>query len=256
MISTNNTKIAFFDFAGREGCQLTVLDALQTHLDLLEAVEIVQFREAMSEQGEDYKIAFIEGSCTRPSDEARLQAIREKAQIVVALGTCAHLGGVNAIRNTQSLESVRHYVYGSKANIYDTCSVQPIGDVIPIDAFIPGCPIDQEEFLRSVRALLRGLRPDIPDYPVCVECKLRENGCLLARGKTCLGPIIRAGCGALCPTYGSGCEGCRGVIPNPNIESFRELLIENGLNPSDILTKLGLFNTYYIIEREVGGDDR
>jgi sulfhydrogenase subunit delta len=255
-MSTNTTKIAFFDFAGCEGCQLTVLDALQTNLDLLEAVEIVQFREAMSEQGEDYKIAFIEGSCTRPSDETRLKAIREKAQIVVALGTCACIGGVNAVRNSQPPESVRRYVYGEKADIFDTCSVQPIGDVIPIDAYIPGCPIDGPEFLRSVKALLRGLPPDIPDYPVCVECKLRENDCLFLRGEICLGPITRAGCGALCPTYGSACVGCRGLILNPNIERLREVLIENGLRLSGVLAKLGLFNTNYIMESEVGGDDR
>ncbi len=46
---------------------------LQTHPELLQVVEIVQFREAMSERGEDYQVAFIEGSCTRQSDEPRLQ---------------------------------------------------------------------------------------------------------------------------------------------------------------------------------------
>jgi len=99
--ATNNgkPKVAFFDFACCEGCQLTVIDALQTHLDLLDAVEIVQFREAMTEKGEDYQIAFIEGSCTRASDEARLKRIREQADIVVALGACAHLGGINALKN-------------------------------------------------------------------------------------------------------------------------------------------------------------
>ena len=49
-------KVAFFDFTSCEGCQLTVVDSLQTHLDLLEAVEIVQFREAVSERGEDYAV--------------------------------------------------------------------------------------------------------------------------------------------------------------------------------------------------------
>lgn len=50
-------KVAFFDFASCEGCQLTIVDALQTHLSLLDMVEIVQFREAMTEKGEDYLIA-------------------------------------------------------------------------------------------------------------------------------------------------------------------------------------------------------
>ena len=111
--TTNNgkPKVAFFDFACCEGCQHTVVDSLQRSLDLLAAVEIVQFREAMTEKGEDYQIAFIEGSCTRKSDEARLEEIRAQADIVVALGACAHLGGVNSLKNLHPLQDVRQWVY-------------------------------------------------------------------------------------------------------------------------------------------------
>ncbi|MDQ1300392.1 MAG: sulfhydrogenase subunit delta [Chloroflexota bacterium] len=113
-------KVAFFDFTSCEGCQLTVVDSLQTHVDLLDAVEIVQFREAMTEKGEDYLVAFVEGSISRESDEARLKQIRERAAVLVALGACAHLGGVNAIRNAMPLQDVREYVYGDKADWYET----------------------------------------------------------------------------------------------------------------------------------------
>ena len=98
MAQNGKPKVAFFDFACCEGCQLTVVDSLQTHLELLDAVEIVQFREAMTEKGQDYQIAFIEGSCTREEDEERLKEIREQAAIVVALGACAHTAGVNALK--------------------------------------------------------------------------------------------------------------------------------------------------------------
>src|SRR5574341_562707 len=169
-------KVAFFDFTSCEGCQLTVVDALQDHPDLLEAVEIVQFREAMTDaqRGEDYLIAFVEGACTRQSDEARLKAIRERAAIVVALGACAHLGGVNALKYLQALDEARRYVYGDQAEWYDTYDVRPVEAGIPVDYFIPGCPIDREEFVACVKALLLGKKLPIPDYPVCVECKLRD----------------------------------------------------------------------------------
>ncbi len=71
-------------------------------------------------------------------------------------------------------------------------------------------PSTASEFLAVVKALLQGREPKIPDYPMCVECKLKENVCMYDKGKTCLGPIARAGCDAICPTYGDGCEGCRG----------------------------------------------
>lgn len=246
-------KVAFFEFTSCEGCQLTVVDSLQTYPELLAAVDIVQFREAMSEKGEDYQIAFIEGSCTRPSDEAKIKQIREQADIVVALGTCAHLGGINAIRNRAPLQDVREYVYGDKAEWFDTYPARAIGDVIEIDAVIPGCPIDRHEFIRAVTHMLQGSLPVIPDQPLCIECKLKENVCVYKRGKVCLGPITLAGCDAICPTYGDGCEGCRGLISTPNVAAMREVMAEHGISQEDIDAKLSMFLTNQISEIEKVG---
>jgi coenzyme F420-reducing hydrogenase gamma subunit len=243
-------RVAFFDFASCEGCQLTVVDALQTHVDLLGAVDIVQFREAMSEHSDDYQIAFIEGSCTRARDEERLKGIRERAQLVVALGACAHIGGVNAGRLGQSVEAVSGYVYGADAASIDSGPVRPIGDVIQVDAVVPGCPINGEEFVRSVKMLLQGRLPTLPDYPVCAECKLRENPCVYSLGGTCLGPVTRAGCGALCPTYRTGCEGCRGLAPGANLPSLREVLAEHGLDERAADDSLRLFLSAELTGRE------
>ncbi|MBN1311831.1 MAG: NADH:ubiquinone oxidoreductase [Anaerolineae bacterium] len=243
-------KIAFFDFTSCEGCQLTVIDALQTNIELLDVVEIVQFREAMSEKGEDYQIAFVEGSCTRPSDETRLKKIREQAAMVVALGACAHLGGVNAIRNRQELDDVRQYVYGDKAEWFETYPARPISAVIPVEAAIPGCPIDRDEFVMVVKQLLQGRSPVIPDQPLCVECKLKGNVCVYLRGKTCLGPITLGGCDAICPTYGDGCEGCRGLISKPNIESLKNALEEHGLSFEEAQAKMTMFLNYQMMELE------
>ncbi len=249
MSANAKPKIAFFDFTSCEGCQLTVVDSLQDHPELLSVVEIVQFREAMTEKGEDYQIAFVEGSCTRESDEARLKKIREQAAIVVALGTCADLGGVNALKYLHPLDEVRRYVYGDKAEWYETYDARPISAVIPVDFAIPGCPIDRNEFVNCVKALLLGKKPPIPDYPLCVECKLKENVCLYTKGEVCLGPVTRAGCNAICPTYGQSCEACRGYISNPNDTSMRDLLAKHGLTVEDILTRYTMFTTYQVREK-------
>ena len=273
--SQGRPKIAFFDFTGCEGCQLTVIDSLQTHPELLDAVDIVQFREAMTDapRGEDYQIAFVEGSCARKSDEDRLTHIRQQAEIVVALGACAHLGGINAIRNRRPLDEVCDYVYGEMGDWHATQSerdggarsprpwlsgrlvqadaqARPIEAVIQVDAVLPGCPIDREEFVRVVKELIQGRRPRLPDYPVCVECKLRENVCLFHRGQVCLGPVARAGCGAICPTCGTSCEGCRGLISNPNMDAMHSVLDEAGLTTEDIVTRFTLFGTYQLARRE------
>ncbi len=251
MSNSNKPTVAFFDFTSCEGCQLTVIDLLQSQPELLDVVQIVEFREAMSEKYDAYDIAFIEGSCTRPSDEARLQDIRQRANIVVALGACAHLGGVNAIRNGLNLDEVREYVYGSKADWFETYEPRAISAVIQVDGVVPGCPIDGLEFQKIVTALLQGRAVKTPDYPVCIECKLDENICLYQLGKVCLGPITSAGCKAICPSYGLECEGCRGLIPSPKINMLREVMTEHGLSTSEIDLKLSLFLNNQIFESTV-----
>ena len=249
-MTNNKPTIAFFDFTSCEGCQLTVVDTLQTYPELLDVVEIVEFREAMSEKSDAYDVAFIEGSCTRSSDEARLQDIRERAGLVIALGACAHLGGVNAIRNRQNLGDVREYVYGDKKDWFDTYEPRAIEKVIQVDGTIPGCPIDGQEFIRVVKGLLQGRVLKPPDYPVCMECKLNGTICLYQRGQVCLGPVIRAGCNAVCTAYSSSCIGCRGLIPVPNIHGMRQVMAEHGIPESEIDSRLGLFLTNELDELE------
>ena len=246
-------KVAFFDFTSCEGCQLTVIDALQTHLGLLDLIEIVEFREAMSERSGDYQVAFIEGSCTRASDEERLHNIRKQAALVVALGACAHLGGVNAMKNRWPVEDVQTYVYGENGKeYYESYEARPISAVIDVDVAVPGCPIDRTEFVHIVQQVLLGCNPKLPDYSLCVECKLSENACLNKLGKPCLGPITRAGCHALCTTYGDGCEGCRGFAPEANLDYMRQILEEQQMSSEAIDAKFTMFNAYAL--QQMGSD--
>ena len=70
-------RVAFFDFTCCEGCQLDVLNIEGEDLvRLLEAVDIVEFREVKSGAADEYDIAFVERSISRESEIPRLKAIR------------------------------------------------------------------------------------------------------------------------------------------------------------------------------------
>lgn len=237
-------KIAFFDFASCEGCQLQVINLESEIVDLLGLVDIVQFREAMAEKSDDYTIAFVEGSITREKDIPRLKKIRDQASILVALGACACIGGVNCLKNFQPLEEVKKYVYGDKAEWYETFAARPIDAVVPVDYYIHGCPIHKEEFLKVVKALLLGKKPEIPTYPICVECKRAGNVCVFELGMTCLGPVTRAGCGAWCPSHQDNCQGCRGLVPDPNTNAEKEVLQKYGLTVEQALGQFRIFLGY------------
>jgi coenzyme F420-reducing hydrogenase gamma subunit len=240
-------KVAFFDISCCEGCQLQLLNIDDSLLDILAQVEVVNFREIASENGQDYDIAFLEGSVTNDHDARRVLEIREKAKILVAYGACATIGGINGVKNTRPLDEVRREVYGEFADCFETGPNRSIDQVVAVDYHVNGCPIYPPELLKVFTRILQGLPYSVPDYAVCVECKLRENVCLYEKGKVCLGPITRAGCNAWCPSWGNTCYGCRGILTNPAEQGQLDVLKKHGVSDSVIFDKMTL---YYKCQKE------
>jgi coenzyme F420-reducing hydrogenase gamma subunit len=242
---SNKPKVAFFDFACCEGCQLQVANLEEDIIKLLDLVDLVEFREVMTgSTSETYDIAFIEGSITRKSDEERLKDIRERSTLLVAYGQCAVNGGINRLKNVwHSMDDVKKCVYGDDSHMphLDTYPTKGVDEVVKVDLYIPGCPINRDEFLRMVKELSLGIMPRLPNHPVCVECKLKENICLFDKGVICLGPLARAGCGAICPSNGSPCEACRGTVDNPNKNAMHEILEKYNYTVEEIKRTINLF---------------
>jgi coenzyme F420-reducing hydrogenase gamma subunit len=238
-------RVAIFDFACCEGCQLQIVNLEEEILDLLGGVDVVEWREAMAETSEDYDIAIIEGSITREEDEDRIRSIRSRAKVLVALGACATIGGVNKLKNNFELEEVRECVYGTAGMMehLDTGMTRAVDEVVKVDFKIHGCPINGAEFGYVVRCLLMGKTPEIPSYPVCVECKLKENVCRWEYDEICLGPITRAGCGAKCPTAEFRCFGCRGYIDEPNVGAAKDVMKKHDLSVEQLKSKMVLFGS-------------
>lgn len=239
-------RAAVFSFTCCEGCGLAVLECEQELLQVLGLIDLVEWREGLSERAEPSHVdlALVEGSISTHADVQKLKAIRERTDTLVALGACAVTGGLNALRNRYGSGEVKRRVYGSDGEQFDTIPARPLSAVVPVDLELPGCPIDRSEFLAVVRDLALGKTPRLPDYPLCVECKRKENVCVFFRGRYCLGPVVRAGCDAICPTFGDGCEGCRGFVSNPNEQAHREVLAEHGLSVAEVLGHFNLFNSY------------
>ncbi len=235
-------RVAFFELSSCEGCQLQIVNNEATLLDFLSLVEVVNFREAMTEKSDDYDIAFVEGSVTRDDEVEKLRKIRNNAKILVALGSCACFGGVNQLKNRFELDWVKHEVYGNTP--IDTARTQPLEDFVPIDLRIYGCPIKKEEVEKIVTNLVIGKEVHHPRYPVCMECKANENICLFDLGVPCLGPITRAGCDSWCPNSKAGCWGCRGPADEANMEQMRKLMSEKGFSEETMIDRLECFGGF------------
>jgi len=152
-----------------------------------------------------------------------LKSVRKRSKILAALGNCAAMGGVPEIKNYKGMENTVKHVYKYVQGINNP-EIKEIDNFVKVDFIFPGCPITGEEFLKYMPELLAGRIPQIPDTPVCVECKAAGNRCLLLDKKPCFGPMILGGCQAVCPSARMGCQGCRGLRPKGNVQAMQQAL--------------------------------
>jgi sulfhydrogenase subunit delta len=238
-------KIAIFSLTGCEGCSLSILELEDRLLDILDAVDVVNFREAMSERDWSFDIAFVDGAVSTAADEEEVRRIRAACKTLVAIGSCACLGGINTLKNHRPLDDARRYVYGDRWQWFATTDARPVSAVVKVDYELPGCPMVKEEFLELVTCLLANKPFRLPQSPVCVECKKRGLRCLYETGQICLGPVTRGGCNAICPAFGSKCEGCRGLVSQEAMAAagfnLRELY---HVSLDDVLASFRLYGAY------------
>jgi len=238
-------KIGIFSLTGCGGDQLMILNLEDVLLELLSRFDVKSFQEASSYHEEtDLDIAFVEGSVSTENDLKRLKEIREKSEMLIAIGDCAIGGCVQAMRNGQmSMAERMKKVYGVVEDYYDVLEPKGLAEYVDVDLEVPGCPIEKKEILRYITSLLHGDVPEQIDYPVCVECKLHGFLCVLVEeGMPCLGPMITAGCEARCPGLGLDCIGCRGPIKDEtNAAAELEVLLKKGYDEKYIINRLRVF---------------
>jgi len=218
--------VAVYKFSSCDGCQLQLLNMEDEILDMARAVDIAYFLEATSEMRPGpYDVALVEGSVTTSHEIERIKKIRRDARLVVALGTCATAGGIQALRNVADSAEYADYVYPHPEYLDYLETVTPISNYIRVDLELWGCPVNKYQVLEVISALLQNRHPNLPPYSVCLECKQRTTVCVLvAQGVPCLGPVTQAGCGGVCPSVGRGCYGCFGPVVQGNFDSLMPLL--------------------------------
>jgi len=242
---TSRPTLAVWKFASCDGCQLGILDCEDELLQLAQAVQIASFTEMTSAVIEGpYDVSLVEGSITTPDDADRILAVRAASGLLVTIGACATAGGIQALRNYANVGEYTSTVYAHPEYISTLAESSPISSYVQVDFELRGCPINRLQLIEVVTALLAGRRPVIPGYSVCEECKTDGNLCVLvAHGTPCLGPVTRAGCGALCPAVNRGCYGCFGPANTTNTGSLSKRLADLGLSERGVSRIFRTFNS-------------
>ena len=232
--------IALEELTGCAGELLVILENLDI---LLPHVRVARFTFAQSRNDDGpVDISFVEGSVSQAHDLEKLKKIRARSRWLVAVGNCAVWGCVQkgACSHCQVSEMLEA-VYGKESKI-EAMPAAPLDQYVKVDVKLSGCPINATQFLSVTASLLKDHLPYITQKPVCLECKLKENPCVLIEGNLpCLGPVTAAGCGALCPSVGAACYGCWGPCESPQMDAMAIVLKEKGYDMKEVMSRLTAF---------------
>lgn len=240
---TEKLRIAVFKMTGCAGCQMELLRLEEEMPFLLEIAEMRHFVMAKRKNLEGpYDVSFVEGSISTPRELEELREIRKQSKIVVAFGDCACHGCIPSILNWMPPDKASNTVYENYEAIHSKKEsyrrIHPLDEYVPLDVHLKGCPPHKDTILEVIRGATLEAKPFLRRHPVCVECKLKENICLLtSEKKACMGPVTAAGCGAICPSAGRECEGCYGPMSDANSSSLAQVFMKMGLNREEVTRK-------------------
>ncbi|MTK63317.1 MAG: F420-nonreducing hydrogenase [Methanobacterium sp.] len=241
--------IALELLASCTGCEISILDLHEELIDVLEQADLVYAPILMDvkEIPENIDIAIVSGSVRNEENKERLEEIREKANTVIAYGTCACYGGITCMADLYSPEDVSDRSFKDNPSTESAAEpsevvpkllpiVHPAGDMALIDYYLPGCP-PKEYLVKDILVpLINGEEPVVPKKSVCADCERtmehiefdkihrRVEGnpdpdlCFLSQGYICMGSATLGRCGALCSSAGVPCHGCGG----PSLDILRE----------------------------------
>lgn len=229
-------RLAVYKFTSCDGCQLAFLNAGEALFILSELVDIVHFAEAgMLEPETSVDITFVEGSISTPDEVKRIHKIRENTKHLITIGACATSGGIQALRNAAHHKKWMASIYATPQTIQTLATSTAISNHVRVDWELWGCPVNTEQVLDTVRSLLFGAIPKINRDSVCLECKRRNQVCVVVTKKEpCMGPVTQTGCGALCPGVNRACYACYGPSENPNTHALGTLFNQQGLDNDTI----------------------
>jgi len=173
-------KIATDWLAGCAGCHMSFLDIDERIVKLLESVEFTSspVTDLKHPPKEGVTVGILEGAISNTHNIEVAKQMRERCQILIAVGDCATFGGIPAMRNLVGTDealkrayldtetTVGGFIPNSPELGKPLDTVVGVDKVVKVDLFIPGCPPRADAFFYALSELLAGRTPVIlpPEY--------------------------------------------------------------------------------------------
>ena len=176
-MSTVKPKVATASLAGCFGCHMSILDIDDR---ILQLIDLVDFNKSPIDDIKEFTdrcaVGLIEGGCCNEENVRVLRDFRKHCDILIAVGECAMMGGLPALRNTVPLKECLEEAYIGGATVYNPTGiipndkelpllldkVYPLQSVVKIDYYLPGCPPPADTIWQALVALLTNKPLELP----------------------------------------------------------------------------------------------
>ncbi len=170
-------RIATAWFGGCAGCHMSFLDLDEFLIELAGRADLVYSPVIdVKEYPANVDVCLVEGAICNRDNLELLHRIRRRTRVLVSLGDCAVTGNVPAIRNQLGPRNVANvlqcaYIDSAQDNARLPRSdgivpellerVRPVHEIVPVEAFLPGCPPPAGKIKELLERVLAGLSPRV-----------------------------------------------------------------------------------------------
>lgn len=243
-------KLAVYWGAACGGCCVSVLDVHEKLLDIIQVVDLVFWPIALDIKYKDVEampdgnidLTLYNGAVRSSENEHLAKLLRQKSKILVAYGSCSHMGGIPGLANFSTREELFKRIYDTTESTENPDNIRPqpeykvpegvlelpefyndvrtLDQVVDVDYYLPGCPPQTERLVEVLMAIVTGA--ELPpkgsvvgalDKSLCDECPREKSDNKLVKrfyrpfeieddGKTC---FLEQGVICLGPATRGGC---------------------------------------------------
>jgi len=243
-------KLAVYWGAACGGCCVSVLDVHEKLLDIIQVADLVFWPIALDTKYKDVEampdgnidLTLYNGAVRSSENEHLAKLLRQKSKILVAYGSCSHMGGIPGLANFSTREELFKRIYDTTESTENPDNIRPqteykvpegvlelpefyndvrtLDQVVDVDYYLPGCPPQTERLVEVLMAIVTGA--ELPpkgsvvgalDKSLCDECPREKSDNKLVKrfyrpfeieddGKTC---FLEQGVICLGPATRGGC---------------------------------------------------
>jgi F420-non-reducing hydrogenase small subunit len=153
-------KIAIYTGTGCRGCEHALLDLNYQVNPLTRAADLCFWPYVLGSRWEDLKegeqldVAIYAGTLRTEADVEAARRLRKKSALLVAIGACAAFGGLPGLINLAAPTAESNEEAESSELPQPLEAVEALGEVVPVDYVVPGCPPPQNFLWAMMQCLL------------------------------------------------------------------------------------------------------